>query len=360
MATQMTSSKSALLRRREAEQLAAIVTASSDAILTATAAGEVLTWNAGAAHLFAVAARDVVGRNLRDSVPTLDLQEDNHVGGELRSGRAVHLDTTGLRGDGQRIDVSVALTPQMGPLGELSGVSFIIRDITERRAMERLQQEFLAMASHELRSPVAAIKGHAQLMRRRGSYGQNAVDMIVAQADQLGRLVGDLLLASQIEADRLDLRLLSIDLVEVARAAADQLRAQGYRVRLEAPSESIPVSADRQRLGQVFANLLTNAVKYSPQGSEVVLEVERDGAEARAAVIDHGIGIAPDSLPRLLDRFFRVDGSAERAQGLGLGLFITRRIVEAHNGRISVASDLGHGSTFTVTLPIHLGPDERA
>jgi signal transduction histidine kinase len=225
-----------------------------------------------------------------------------------------------------------------------------------RRAVERLQQEFLAMTSHELRNPVAAIKGQAQLMRRRGRYNRSGVDMIVAQADQLGRLIDDLLLASQIEADRLELRLASVELVSEARAAADQLRAQGHNVRLQAPSAgSFPVWADRQRLGQVFANLLTNASKYSPEGSEVVLEISRDGDAAQVSVIDQGIGIAPDSLPHLFDRFFRVRSSTEHAQGLGLGLYITRRIVEAHNGRISVASELGHGSTFTVTLPIYTG-----
>jgi signal transduction histidine kinase len=232
-------------------------------------------------------------------------------------------------------------------------MALIIRDTSERRALERLRHEFLAMASHELRNPVAAIKGHAQLMRRRGSYNERSVEAIVAQADQLRRLIDDLLLASQIEADRLDLSVEETDLVAEARAAAEAARAERPALRVEAPPEPIVVLGDQHRLRQVLANLLTNAIKYSPDGSEVVLRVARAGGEARVTVADRGVGIQPEALPHLFDRFFRAEGAAARAQGLGLGLYITRRIVEAHGGTVGAESELGRGSTFTVVLPVH-------
>jgi PAS domain S-box-containing protein len=347
-----------LLRRSEAEQLATIVRASSDAILTVSPAGEILTWNTGAEHLFGRAAADIIGGKLNDILPGFEIQlDDGGVGADIPPNPAVHVETAAIRADGACIDVSVGVTRHLGPVGELRAVSLILSDVSERRALERMQQEFLAMASHELRNPVAGIKGFAQLMRRRRTYNERSVDQIVAQAEQLDRLINDLMLASQIEADRLHLHLLTLDLVAEGRTAAEQGRAQDRRVRFDAPDELVPVRIDRQRLAQVLANLLSNAFKYSPLESEVVLRVSRHATEARIAVIDQGCGIPAEAIPHLFDRFFRVERNATQVQGLGLGLFITRRIVEAHGGRISVASEFGRGSTFTVTVPIDLDPD---
>ena len=350
-----------LLRaRQKAEQLAAIVTASGDAIVTTTPAGVVQTWNAAAERLFGYAAEAMAGRNLAEVLPVVADGERDRVMGQLGAGRAVFLETAATHADGQQLDVSVGLTPHAGPLGELAAISAIIRDVSERKALKRLQQEFLAMASHELRTPVGTIKGYAQLMRRRGIYNEQAVDAIVSQTDQLGRLVEDLLLASQIAADRLTLRPVAIDLVTEVRAAAEQQRVNRATIRVEAPTEPLTVSADRQRLGQVFTNLLTNAIKYSPPDSDILVRVGQSGDAARMEVIDRGVGIPPEALPHLFDRFYRVAGAAERAQGLGLGLYITRRIVEAHGGRIGVESAPGRGSTFTVSLPLASEPDPYA
>jgi PAS domain S-box-containing protein len=343
-----------LLRsRRNAEQLAAVLSAASDAVLSATPAGEILTWNAGAMSLFGFTEREIVGKHLR---AILCLGEDEAIWqefmAELRAGRPVQREMIGHHATGRQVDISVGWTPHQGLLGELSRVSAIIRDIGARREIERLQREFLAMATHELRNPLAGIKGNAQLMQRRGAYNERAVDAIIAQANRLDQLVGDLLLASQIEADHLELLPEETDLVVEARAAADALGVAEAGIRVEASAEPILVRADRQRLGQVFANLLANAVKYSRDSVEIVVRVGRTEDEARVAFIDQGVGIPPEALPRLFDRFYRAPGAAERAAGLGLGLFISLRIVEAHGGQIEVESRPGHGSTFTVVLPL--------
>jgi signal transduction histidine kinase len=179
------------------------------------------------------------------------------------------------------------------------------------------------------------------------------VDAIVTQAGQLGRLIDDLLLASQIEADHLDLHLVATDVVTEARQAVEEMRAVRSTLCLEAPHGPLTVLADAYRLRQVFANLVTNAIKYSPEGSDVVLRLTRSEAEVHVAIIDHGVGIPDGAIPMLFDRFYRAEGAARQARGVGLGLYITRRIVEAHSGRITVASEPGRGSTFTVTLPVH-------
>jgi PAS domain S-box-containing protein len=176
-----------LLARRRAEQLAAVVTAASDAILSMTPDGVVEACNVGAERLFGRAAGELVGRGWRELLPPRGDADYDRILGDLWAGRAAHLETVALRPGGQHIEVSVGLAPHLGLLGELTAISAIVRDISERKALERMQQEFLAMASHELRNPLTAIRGYAQLMRRRGAYNEQSVDGIVAQANRLDR-----------------------------------------------------------------------------------------------------------------------------------------------------------------------------
>jgi NtrC-family two-component system sensor histidine kinase KinB len=256
--------------------------------------------------------------------------------------------------DGRRVDVSAGLAPHPGPLGELAVISAILRDIGERKALERQQREFLSMVTHELRNPLASIRGYAQIMRRRGEYMERGLDVILTQSRRLERLIGDLLDVSRAEAGQLQLRREESDLVELVRAAADQAQAltRAHEVRFEGPDGPLLGQWDRDRLDQVLQNLLANATKYAPDGGTIVVRVEDRGCEARVSVADQGPGIAPDALPSLFGRFFRTEEArASGAEGLGLGLYISRTLVEAHGGRIWAESMLGQGSTFTFALP---------
>lgn len=349
-----------LAARRNAEQLAAVVTTSSDAIVSMSPAGIVQTWNGGAERLFGHAADAMIGANLRDLLS--DGQDDARwqaIMEELRAGRAVHQEMTGRRADGGQVDISVGMAPHPDLLGNLGGISAIIRDIGERRKIERLQQEFLAMATHELRNPLTSIQANAQILQRRAAYSERAVDAILSQSARLGRLVDDLLLASQIEADRLDLRLGETELVAEVRMLAESLAPGRSTVRVEDGSEAVIVRADRERLGQVISNLITNAVKYSPEDSEITVRLSTDEGTVSIAVADCGVGIPPDAIPHLFERFYRVAGTQLRAPGIGLGLYISRRIVEAHGGRITVKSAQDKGSTFTVTLPVEAPANQQ-
>jgi len=338
--------------RRRAEQLAAVVTASGDAIMLLGRDGDVRTWNAGAGRMFGRSEAEMLQHPVSTILPELRGPKWDAVVDRLRSGERVQVDTRGLRGSGEGVDVSVALAPHMGLLNELDAISLIGRDVAARRKLERLQQEFLAMAGHELRNPVAAIRGHAQLAQRRQSYSESSVRTIVQQTELLNRLIEDLLLASQIEADRLDLRMEVLDLVAEVQAAVAPLRTDGREFTVEVAGTSIEVTADRHRLAQVLGNLLTNAVKYSGPAAPIRVEVASAGAMARVAISDQGIGIPAESIPQLFDRFYRVRGAAAQSRGLGLGLYITRRIVDAHGGTVTVRSEVGRGSTFTITLPL--------
>jgi PAS domain S-box-containing protein len=339
-----------LAERRRADQIAAIVRHSSDAIISAAADGRIESWNAAAERIFGYFAREAIGRGLNELFMPMENPDD--LLATLRAGEAVTINSKVRRADHRTTDVSASLTPHMGPLGELASISLIVRDETQRRALERLQHEFLAMAGHELKNPVVAITIHAQLMQRLGTYDDAGMSSIVAQADQLRTLIDKLLSASQIEADRLDLRMTRTDLEREVRTAANLMLPVRPTIAVESSAERIIVEVDRAGVGQVLANLLTNAVKYSADGSPITLRLNREDQYARLDVIDQGVGIPPDALPHVFDRFYRAEGAAGRAQGLGLGLFISQRLVLAHGGSIRVQSEWGRGTTFTVLLPL--------
>ncbi|HZU12366.1 MAG TPA: ATP-binding protein [Chloroflexota bacterium] len=341
-----------LLERRRADQLADVVRASTDAILTCSVEGRIQSWNRSAEHLFGYAASAVEEVPLPDLLPFGSAAEYQDAMRSLLSGEPVSAETVVRRADGTEIDVSVSMAPHRDELGVVTSLSAIIRDISERRAVERLQQEFLAMASHELRTPLVLIQGHAQLMQRSGTYNAATVETIIGQTRRLARLIDDLLIASEIESNRFGVRLVELDVVPLVRSMARQFDGVENRVVVRVPDFPIVIHADRHRLEQALANLLTNAVKYSPQGSEIELEIRDEAAKVVIEVRDHGIGIPPDAIPHLFDRFYRAEDVVETVKGAGLGLYITQQIIAAHGGTIDVTSEVGKGSTFRLRFPL--------
>ncbi|MGH2351977.1 MAG: sensor histidine kinase, partial [Chloroflexota bacterium] len=225
----------------------------------------------------------------------------------------------------------------------------------------RARDEFLRIASHELRTPLTSLRGHAQLLMRQGGNGsgpgdpervRRAATTIDRQVNRLCGLMDQLLDVSRVEAGRLVLDRHSVDLKEIAEdvVAALQPITPQYRliVRGEGP---VPVLADRLRLEQVLTNLVTNATKYAGGGDRIELEVdEATDDTVRVAVRDYGVGIAPEHRERIFERFYQVPG-AVRVGGLGIGLFVTRQIVERHGGTITVECPSDGGTRFAVTLP---------
>ncbi|MDQ3523779.1 MAG: PAS domain S-box protein, partial [Chloroflexota bacterium] len=234
-----------------------------------------------------------------------------------------------------------------------------IRDITERNHLERLQRDFMAMVTHDLRTPLTSIKGWSQMLRRRheDARTQRTITYMLTQVDRMERLINDLADLVREGEGELRLRRGPVDLVELAhhQAALTQEQAGRHQVRVETGIPNVMGTWDRQRIEQIFQNLLTNALKYSPDGGDVIVRVDVVDDEARLMVIDQGVGISPDSVPLLFKRFYRADATG--AGGLGLGLHISEMLVRAHGGRIWASSNLGEGSTFTVALPFG-GQDE--
>jgi signal transduction histidine kinase len=209
--------------------------------------------------------------------------------------------------------------------------------------------------SHDLRTPLHVIVGQATILARRAEAPElrQRADAILASAERMSRLIGDLVDAARIEAGHLDLRLEPLDLATFVLGWKERVAGalQVERVRLEMPPSVPAVRADPARVDQILANLVSNALKYSLPDSEVHVALTSTGAGLRLAVSDVGPGIPPEEVPRVFERYYRAKGSA-RAEGLGLGLFITRNLVEAHGWSLELRSEVGRGSVFTVVVPL--------
>jgi signal transduction histidine kinase len=232
------------------------------------------------------------------------------------------------------------------------------------RDADRRKDEFLATLAHELRNPLAPIRNALEILRLAGDDPQRARtarEMMERQLAQMVRLVDDLLDVSRITTGKLAVRKAVIELQGVVRDSIETVRpfieARRHALEIDFDEEPILVDGDRTRLGQVFANLLNNAAKYTHPGGRIELTVRREGRDAVVRVKDNGIGLAPESTAAIFDMFVQVDRSLERSQaGLGVGLTLARRLVELHDGELSVASGgTGQGSEFTVRVPVSTG-----
>ena len=260
----------------------------------------------------------------------------------------------------KRVTVGVSYAPLFGGDGNLVNIIVTFVDITRYREAEELKSTFISVISHELKTPVSIIKGYAGTLARTDveldpDFVRESGQIIVEEADRLTELIDNLLDASRIQAGALSLRLEPVDLVEIARKSVERFQTQGssHHFVLDFPDDLPLVKADDRRLRQVFDNLIGNAVKYSPQGGEIVVGARREDGRVRVYVRDEGVGIPEEEQEAIFEPFYRVDSSLRRkAQGAGLGLFLVRAIVRAMGGDIWVESEAGKGSTFYFTLPV--------
>lgn len=242
------------------------------------------------------------------------------------------------------------------------------RDAAHARDLDRAKSDFLRLASHELRAPVAIMRGYMSMLED-GSLGKlpegvaQVMPVLGATAAGMTRIVDQMLDVARLEDSRLQLNVASADLGELVREVASDaelLHARSHPVVCRiAPMPRM--AFDRARISTVLGNLLSNAIKYSPQGSEVAIRAEADGARVHVSVIDHGVGISESQMPRLFGRFSRIaDPRTRDVSGTGLGLYLSRELARLHGGDITVKSKHGQGSTFTLHLPLARAPASRA
>jgi len=325
----------------------------ADAIIVTAANGQHIEANEAAVELTGYSREELFAMRIGSGALMAEGPEWTQIDAEQLSQNSSWRGEWELRRkDGSSVPVESVVQRVTLPSGSVS--IGMLRDISERRQIELMQREFMAMVTHELKGPLTAIRGFSQLMRRQSTYNERGVDAILNQSAQLERLINDMLDATRVDAGQLDLRRADTDLCELVVACAEQAQTATTRHLIRSSVTATPIVGqwDRDRLAQVFGNLLSNAIKYDPDGGDISIAVSDDGDSARVSVQDAGIGIPEEAIPRLFDRFFRVgDTTLASAKGLGLGLFITRSLVEAHGGTIEVSSTPGVGSTFTVLLP---------
>jgi len=263
------------------------------------------------------------------------------------------------RKDGMMVSIGITYSPLFTDEGRLSNVIANVRDITLFRRAQEMQNVFISTVSHELRTPVALIKGYASTLSRADanwdmSVVHQSLEVIEEEADRLTDLIDDLLTASKIQAEQtVSLNFADVNLENIAHRAVERFRTQtNNHDFVMSFSEDFPsIQADARRIRQVIDNLLTNAIKYAKDGT-ITVGGRFNTNTVTIFVRDQGQGIDEQNLPRVFERFYRIDDNlTSKTQGTGLGLYLVKAIIEAHNGSINVKSQLGTGSTFFFTLP---------
>jgi len=369
---------------RESEtQLRGILEGALDAVVGMDASGNVIDWNAQAEATFGFTRAEAVGRRLAELIIPPPLREAHDRGLEkyFETGEGPLLnrrvEVEGQRKDGSRVPIELAITVVKG--WGFYRFNAFARDISDRRAADaernrlleeareanRMKDEFLAMLSHELRTPLSAIVGWAHMLRTGGldePTVARAIETIDRNAKVQNQLIEDILDVSRIVAGKFHLDMRSVDLVRIVEAAIDTVAplaaSKGVELRQDLSAEigpCCPAVGDPDRLQQVVWNLLTNAIKFTPKGGAVTVEVRRhdEPAEFEILVRDTGQGISAEFLPHIFERFRQAGTGTRRHGGLGLGLSIVRHIVEMHGGNVMATSGgEGQGSVFTLRLPV--------
>ncbi|MBX3012029.1 MAG: GAF domain-containing protein [Caldilineaceae bacterium] len=354
----------------ERSRLATIVENSAHGILILDAERHVLVINQALAAMLGVTLHDTVGKSCQEVLNLQDVQGDDICQMENFTGfpnhESLHCEGDLQRPGGSRLTVSVTYTPLYDEEDRLVNIIVNLHDITRFREEEEIKSTFTSIISHELKTPVALIKGYAQTLARPDATwdaetARQSLQVIEEEADRLEALINNLLDVSRIQASGLRLDYADVDLERLARKVAEAYRTQteNHQIAVDFPEKLPLVWGDEERLRQVLTNLLSNAIKYSPQGGLIRLggwsESSEGNPEQKRVVLyiaDQGIGIPTEDLSKIFDRFYRVDSSLRRSTaGAGLGLYLAKAIIEAHAGQIWARSEPGKGTTFFLGLP---------
>ncbi len=359
---------------QEQQRLNAIIEQSADGVMILDSRWRITTFNRAMEHLTGWPREEAIGRPCAEVLGIRDDRDRNICLVACPLQRRPPVPNPTVEGrittrDGRERYISSRYSPTYAPDGAFMGAIANVRDITARKLEEQQQATFISVISHELKTPVAIIKGYASTLRRPDADWdratlQEGLAVIEEEADRLDTLIGNLLDVSRLQAGALPLQLGAVDLPALATRVVQGIAAtasDAFEFQIRFPPHMPPVHADEERLRMVLANLLSNAVKYSPDGGIVRVGGWVEDNQAIVYVSDQGIGIAPEDQARIFERFYRVDNTLGRqTQGAGLGLYLARAIVEAHGGQLRVESQPGRGSRFIFTLPLERRrlPDE--
>jgi two-component system phosphate regulon sensor histidine kinase PhoR len=333
--------------RAQRNQLETVLAGIREGVLAVDASGALLLSNQPAVDLLRLRPGAPI------EVPSLRAAIDKVVGGRSRGE-----DWTHQLSDGRVVELSCS--PIGGDGGAIAGAVAVLRDVTDLRRSERLRRELVANVSHELRTPLTSIKGFAETLLSGTVDDEHStrrfLEIIESEANRVVKLVDDLLELSRLEAKGVTFEARPFDLGRVCQVVETKhqprAEAAGIRLALRTSSQAV-VLADPDRVEQILANLVDNALKFTPEGGRIDIDLTVDGGDATVIVRDTGRGIPPDDLPHIFERFYRVDRARARGTGgSGLGLAIARHLTEMQGGRIWAQSAPGQGSQFAVALPL--------
>ena len=374
-----------ITERRRAEKtrglLAAIVESAEDAIVSKNLDGIIESWNSGAQNLFEYSAAEAIGKSIRIIIPPDRLDEEEVILKKLRRGERIdHFETVRVTKSGRLIDIDLSVSPVRNETSKIIGASKIARDIRARKELEQerlelltLEQtareraeaatiardEFIAQVSHEMRTPLNSILGWTRLLRELDydrSQTVRAVDTIDRSANVQLQLIEDLIDLSKILKGKMRLEMRPLHIQDVIDQAVETVgpaaEAKSIAIDKHILTADGLIEGDPDRLLQVLWNLLSNAVKFTPTGGQIELCVKHVDQHLELSVTDSGIGIDPEFLPYVFDRFAQAGQERNKFTGLGLGLAIVRQFVQLHGGTVTADSEgHGKGTTFTIVLP---------
>lgn len=359
-------------------RLAAIIESSDDAIVSKTLEGIITSWNSAAEDMFGYTEEEAIGKHISILIPRERLQEETTIIENIRNGIKVdHFETIRVTKYGRSIPISLTVSPIKNSRGVIIGASKIARDISIQQAakqklhlynhelekMNSYKDEFIGMASHELKTPLTSVNLYLQMLARGHADDKNKkfINQSVNQINKLTALISDLLDVSKIQSGKLMLRPDHFGLVELIDDVVEIIQETNstHKILVEKDiTANRTVYADKHRLEQVLINLLNNAIKYSPNADKVILKLSGKHDQIRVEVKDFGIGIPQDQHERIFARFYRIEELGPAYSGLGIGLYLSSEIVNRHGGKLWVESLSGSGSTFIFEIPALLKPKD--
>jgi PAS domain S-box-containing protein len=350
--------------RQNQQRLQSILDTMAEGVGIIDSRGNLIYVNAMAQQIFGLKADELTGLSFFDAqwsnqqVNGLPLPDDEHpVAQMIADSRAVHDQEIGVQPiSGERIFLSINAAPIFGNQSELTGGIVTFMDVTHRRKLMQQKDEFISVASHELKTPLTSLKAALQLLdRMRDNPNPDMMSKLINQSNKsltkLSNLVADLLNVNRITQGQLHLRKSPFMLSDVIEDCCHHILSAGTHTITVKGDSAFIVNADEQQIDQVLINFINNAVKYAPESKEIIISIEQTDSHARISVQDNGPGVPEAKIPHLFDRYFRGDYSGIQFSGLGLGLYICAEIIKKHGGEIGVNSIEGNGSTFWFTLP---------
>ncbi len=343
----------------ERSLLASIVENSADAIVGVGMDGIVRSWNAGAANIYGYSEDEASGKHISFIATRNTFNDYDDILKKVGAGETVFFEETERRRkDGTVLDVTVAVSPIKDTFGDVVGVASVSRDISERKRIQKMHNEFISTVSHELRTPLTSLRGSLGLLSG-GIMGKLPVEadelvgIAARNAERLALLINDILDLQKIESGKIHMDIRACELAEIIERSVQEMSAMAdaKEIEISAASADFKIMADPDRMVQVLDNLLSNAIKFSPGGSRVFIDASRENGNVVVSVRDQGEGISDSFRERIFDKFQQADSSVTRNKsGTGLGLAICKAIVEGHGGEICFESKVGEGTTFFFTV----------